>query len=83
MTYRLVPARRSLAESEEFERVVGKEIADVARASLDDAVLFGPTLWTHLGPDLDVFTEAVGKIVAGEMTAAEAMDWAAQNIADQ
>ena len=76
MTYRLMPARRSLADSEEYERLVGEDIAVAARASLESAVFFSPDLWSRLGDELDVFNDAVALIVAGKMTADESMDWA-------
>jgi multiple sugar transport system substrate-binding protein len=38
--YRQVPARRSLAASADYERLVGKEVAAVARATVKDALLF-------------------------------------------
>jgi hypothetical protein len=39
MEYPLIPARRSLAESEEYEQLVGARAAAVARSSLENATL--------------------------------------------
>jgi ABC-type glycerol-3-phosphate transport system substrate-binding protein len=77
MTYRLVPARRSLAESDEFEDALGEEIAIAARHSLENAVMFSPQLDTRLGDDLALLRQAIANVIEGEMTAPEAMDWAA------
>jgi len=76
MTYRLMPARRSLAESEEYELAVGEEVSAAARISLENAVMFSPRLSTRLGAEYEAFTKAIGHIIEGTMTADEAMDWA-------
>jgi multiple sugar transport system substrate-binding protein len=76
VTLRLVPPRQSLVDSEAYEQLVGEDVAIVARASLRDAVYLPPELWTELGADLAVFSDAVGQVVEGKMTASEAMEWA-------
>jgi ABC-type glycerol-3-phosphate transport system substrate-binding protein len=76
-TYRLIPARRSLSESEAFEQAVGKEVAAVARFSLEDAIIVSPQYGAALSDDFERFTSAVGQIIEGAMTPAEAMDAAA------
>ena len=80
MTYRLMPPRRSLVESEQFEQVLGEEVATAARLSLENAVMFSPQLWTRLGGELDTLTKAVDQIIEGTMTADEALDWASTQI---
>ena len=70
-----MPARRSLVESEAFEDEVGKDVAAVARASIEHALLFGPAGWDIYG-SFQTFNEALSMIYSGEVSAAEAMEWA-------
>jgi len=76
--YSLMPARRSLAESRAYEQLVGENVAAVARASVESAVLVNPRAFSEFGEAMDIFAEAVGKVVNGDATPAEAMDWAQQ-----
>lgn len=76
MTYRLMPVRKSLAASAAYEQQVGGEVAAVARASMEQAVLFSPRIWTEFGAAMDIFEQAVGQIIDGDTTPQEAMDWA-------
>ena len=76
MTYRLMPARVSLAESEGFEQLVGEEVAVAARISLEGAIMISPQLSTRLGDEYQTFTKAIDQIVEGAMEPDEAMDWA-------
>jgi len=73
VTYRLVPPRRSLVASKEYERLVGKEVAAAARASIEQAVFFSPRVWTRFGEAMDLFDEAVSQIIDGDVTVEEAM----------
>jgi len=76
-TDRLMPARRSLAESTAYGQQVGSEVAAVARASVENAVLVSPWTWTEFGGALDdIFEQAVDQIISGASTPREAMDWA-------
>lgn len=77
--YRLVPARRSVAESREYEQVVGREVATAVRASVENAII-PPSIDQFMAfmPGLEAFDRAVQRILAGEITAQEAMDWAQQ-----
>lgn len=69
----LVPVRRSVADSKAFEQQVGPEAAALARSSLENAMLVPPDLpelYMSLG---QAWAEAVGEVVRGEATAAEAL----------
>ncbi len=63
----VMPARRSLAESQQFERTAGGAAAEAARAALSDAILVNPDL---LGFDtgLSAMAEAFAQIRSGEIT---------------
>lgn len=76
MPYRLMPARKSIAESTAYEQHVGADIAAVARVSMENAVLINPRAFGELGETMDIFAEAVGKIVNEDSTPQEAMVWA-------
>ncbi len=74
---RMAPVRRSLAESKEYEQQVGAEVAAVARASMEDALLLSPKL-AEFEDALGVLQRAFSEIAAGRFHPAEAMDWAQQ-----
>jgi multiple sugar transport system substrate-binding protein len=76
MPDRLMPPRRSLAESTAYEQQVGQEVAATARASLEGALLVSPWTWSALGQAMDIFERAVDRIINGDISAREAMDWA-------
>jgi ABC-type glycerol-3-phosphate transport system substrate-binding protein len=77
--YRLMPARRSLAESSAYEDRVGAEVAAVARASMEHAfVLTLPAdLDQHEGA-VETFEDALEDILQGRKTPLEAMTEAQQ-----
>jgi hypothetical protein len=72
---RLVPARRSLIESPEYEELVGSEMAAVVRFRPDD-LLMPPVYegYVRYAPVLERFGEAVDRIIQGSWTPQEAMD---------
>jgi multiple sugar transport system substrate-binding protein len=78
MTYRLMPARKSLAESSAYEARVGENVAAVARASMENAIFIYYAGWNHeFGEAIEsILEEAMNKIVKGTATPQEAMDWA-------
>ena len=78
MPRRLMPPRRSLAESKTYEQLVGEDVAAAARASMENAVLISPDAWAEFGPAMEIFEKAVGAIVEGNTTPEEAMDQAQQ-----
>jgi multiple sugar transport system substrate-binding protein len=63
MPGRLMPARRSLAESAGFANTAGKDVAEAGRASLENAVLITPDALRQIGPAVELFFNAVGQIV--------------------
>jgi multiple sugar transport system substrate-binding protein len=74
---RLAPVRRSLAESSAYEQLVGADIAEVARASIEGALLLSPKL-AEFEEALGVLQQAFSQIANGRATPQEAMDWAQQ-----
>jgi multiple sugar transport system substrate-binding protein len=74
---RLTPVRRSLTESAEFEQQVGSNVAAVARASLENALLLSPEL-VEFEEALGLFNQAYEKVLDGTSSAEEAMTWAQQ-----
>jgi multiple sugar transport system substrate-binding protein len=79
--YRLMPARRSLAESELYEEQVGAEVAAAARASIENAMTVGTETSARLEAPMEVYMRAVGQIVSGEVLPEEAMHAAQQEAA--
>ena len=74
---RLMPVRKLLAESDDLKRQVGDDIAAVARASMENALLLSPEL-AQFEQALDVFTQAFEAILNERSTPLEAMTWAQQ-----
>jgi ABC-type glycerol-3-phosphate transport system substrate-binding protein len=71
------PVRRSVAESAEFEQLVGSDIAVATKATLEDGLLLWPPgAFVRFGEELDMFRTAVNDILGGRRTAQEAMEWA-------
>lgn len=83
MPHRLVPARRSLAESSEFGQLVGSDVAVVARLSLVNSMLVSPRIHDAFTAQMEIFMVAIGKIVDGSWTPQEAMDWAQLEFREQ
>ena len=71
----LIPARRSLAESKDFQERVGTEAAEAALKSIQNVTLISPDL-LQFGNSLDYFSQAIRDIVEGTASAQEALDWA-------
>jgi len=73
MPYFLMPARRSMAESNEYETKVGAEVAIAARTAVEEAILVNPEL---LGFEtaLAAMQQAFQAIRGAEVTPAEALD---------
>jgi multiple sugar transport system substrate-binding protein len=74
---RHTPVRRSLAEGLDYEEKVGAEVAAVARASLDGALLLSPEL-AEFEDALGLFEQAFRAIMDQRSTPMEAMNWAQQ-----
>ncbi|NLF01084.1 MAG: extracellular solute-binding protein [Anaerolineales bacterium] len=68
----LAPVRRSIAESSAFEQHAGSEVAEVARASLENALLLSPRL-AEFEDALGIFGAAFEQVLSGQATIDEAM----------
>jgi multiple sugar transport system substrate-binding protein len=68
----VMPARRSVVESAEFEEQVGPEVAAVVRASIEDMVIVSD-LPDGLEQDLEGFVETLIAILNGEVLADEGL----------
>ncbi len=79
MAPRQIPPRRSHAESNEYEQLVGSEAAAAARHVLQNGLPWPTSRFSEITlPAVLLLGEAAAKIRAGEMTSQEAMDWAQQ-----
>jgi len=68
----LMPARKSLAESEAYEQQVGSEVAATARVCMAGEVLMVGDL-AAFGPALELFAKAVDDAIHRRFTPAEAL----------
>jgi len=69
------PPRQSVVESKAFEEQAGKDVADVARASIEHALFLSPAGWDIYGT-FQLFTEAMHKVTGSDVAPLEALDWA-------
>jgi len=69
------PARRSLVKSAAGQDA---EVAKIAQASVDTSLMIRAADLAQLSKAIDVFTAAVGEVVSGKASAAEAMSAAQQ-----
>ncbi len=69
------PPRQSVLEDKAFEEQAGKDVAEVARASIEHALYLSPAGWDIYGT-FQIFDEAIAKVTGGTATAVEAMAWA-------
>ena len=72
---RLVPARKSVVESEAYSKQAGREIADVAKSTEKSAVLISPDL-AKFENVIQIFYTALAGVLAGQLTPEEAMGFA-------
>jgi ABC-type glycerol-3-phosphate transport system substrate-binding protein len=72
----MIPARKSLAESDEYREQVGSDVVDTAQASLEDALQLSPALFEFI--DFSVYGRAINSILTGSSTPAEALTRAQQ-----
>ncbi len=75
--YHLMPARKPLAESAAYEQRVGSDVAAVAWASLESAMVPSPRL-AEFGGAWGIFWRALDAIIGGRSTPYEAMTRAQQ-----
>jgi len=71
--YGLMPARRSLAASSTYEDQVGAEVAAVARASMEHAVIVDVAALGRFEGALEAYNDALEDILQGFATPLEAM----------
>jgi multiple sugar transport system substrate-binding protein len=74
---RHIPVRRSHAESEEYERQVGGDVAAVSRAVLEHGMPYSSRRFIDTTLEaLNILGEAADLIESGAQTPREAMEWA-------
>jgi multiple sugar transport system substrate-binding protein len=76
---RLMPARRSQAESQEYASQAGKDVASAAQSSLENVLLATPVTVRKLGPVFDLFFRTVTNIVVDGVPAQDALNAAQQS----
>jgi maltose-binding protein MalE len=79
---RLMPARRSLAQSQQYASQAGKDVAAAAQASMENVLLATPDTVDKLGPVFNLFFETVTRMVDGGTPVDDALK-AAQKSAGQ
>jgi ABC-type glycerol-3-phosphate transport system substrate-binding protein len=80
---RLVPTRRSLIESQVYGQIVGEDIVEVVRQSLEFAVPISIWQWISMGNAIDAFNDAIEDVVEGRSTPQEALDLAQERVESQ
>lgn len=82
MPERLVPARKSLVESEAYEQRVSSGIVVAVRQSVEGELLMAPTnAPEELTQAFEAFGEAIEEVANERSTPLEAMEWAQQGLA--
>jgi ABC-type glycerol-3-phosphate transport system substrate-binding protein len=74
---RQAPARRSLAESAEYEQSASTQVAAVVRSSMENALMLSPKL-AEFEEALGLFSQAFESILNESASPQEAMSWAQQ-----
>ncbi|MBN1811724.1 MAG: sugar ABC transporter substrate-binding protein [Anaerolineae bacterium] len=69
--FNMIPARRSLAESDEYRALVSSDVVDVAQASMQDAMPLPPALFDFI--DFNIYGTAIYAIGNGNITPQEAL----------
>jgi len=75
MPERLVPARRSILESDAYSQLVGDDIARVAHETMEEASLL-PSEFGQFMPAMGAFAGGIERVMNGYSTPEEAMDLA-------
>lgn len=74
MPGRAMPARRSLAESDKFEQLVGTGVASVARAAVEDSIMVDLSAQpASLSRAFEALNTAIGEILSGEAAPKDAL----------
>jgi ABC-type glycerol-3-phosphate transport system substrate-binding protein len=74
MPTRIIPSRRSLIESSDFETFMGAEIVDVVRNSIPNAIPISVWGLAEHYRVVELYSAAVEDIVEGNITPKEALD---------
>jgi ABC-type glycerol-3-phosphate transport system substrate-binding protein len=74
----MMPVRRSVLYSTQYEDYIGPEITEVSRTVLKNGMPSYLPQSPHFEGVLEIFSEAVTKIKSGVWSAEEAMYWAQQ-----
>jgi ABC-type glycerol-3-phosphate transport system substrate-binding protein len=69
----VIPARRSLAESSDFEQQVGTEVATVARTAIEEAMIVSNAQIAGLGAGAGKFDQTLLAILNGDVDALSAL----------
>ncbi len=77
---RLLPARRSLAESQDYANRAGKDVAAAATASMENILLATPDTVYKLAPVFELFFRTVGQMVEGNVPVEDALKAAQQSV---
>jgi multiple sugar transport system substrate-binding protein len=67
----MIPARTSLAESDEYKALVGGDVVDVAQAALQESQPLSPALFEFMS--FDIYGRAINSIHSGISTPEEAL----------
>jgi ABC-type glycerol-3-phosphate transport system substrate-binding protein len=76
----MIPARKSLAESDEYREQVGGDVVNTAQASLENALPLSPALFEFI--NFDVYGRAINSILTGSSTVEEALTQAQRRSED-
>jgi ABC-type glycerol-3-phosphate transport system substrate-binding protein len=68
----LAPVRKSQAESEPYQQLVGNEVATVVRSAADDILVISP----RVRSELDIFSQAAERVITGREAPDKALEWA-------
>jgi ABC-type glycerol-3-phosphate transport system substrate-binding protein len=69
--FNMIPARKSLIESDEYRKLVGSDVVNTAQASLEDALPLSPALFDFIS--FSVYGSTMNSILSGSSTPAEAL----------
>ena len=75
---RLMPARHSLVDSQDYANKAGKDVAAAAQTSLENVLLATPDTVNKLGPVFNLFFETVTGIVNNQLPVEDALKAAQQ-----
>jgi maltose-binding protein MalE len=77
---RLMPARRSQAESQQYANQAGKDVAAAAQASMENVLLATPDTVNKLGPVFNPFFDTVTRMVTDGTPADDALKAAQKSV---